>query len=73
MALSSQREAEARTMDSRASSGEEQGVLRVRVLVGAGKTLKVTSVRMPKRPREPTKNFGRSNPAAFLTTCPPAR
>ena len=40
---------------------------------GRGKTLKVISARTPNRPRLPTKNLGRSKPAAFLTTLPPAR
>src|SRR6185436_17807227 len=40
---------------------------------GSGKTLKVISTNTPRRPRLPTKNFGRSKPAAFLTTFPPIR
>ena len=40
---------------------------------GRGKTLNVISASAPNRPRLPTKNFGRSKPAAFFTTFPPIR
>ena len=39
----------------------------------AGNTLKVSSVSTASRPRLPTSSFGRSKPAAFFTTRPPAR
>jgi hypothetical protein len=43
----------------------------VRNAAGRGKTLNVISASAPNRPALPTKNFGRSKPAAFFTTVPP--
>ena len=44
---------------------------KVTVAGGAGKTLKESCTITPRRPIEPTISFGRSKPAAFLTTLPP--
>ena len=56
-----------------ASAGVGAASRSVHVAAGRGNTLNVISASTPNRPRLPTKNFGRSKPAAFFTTFPPRR
>ena len=58
-----------RGVECRRASNDE----RSRSRRGRGKTLSETATMAPRRPRQPTMSFGRSKPAAFLTTLPPPR
>ncbi len=46
-------------------------ILKERNARGPGNTLKLNSTKTAKRPKLPTRNLGKSNPAAFFTTFPP--
>ena len=59
-------------MAATAVSRDAHAYRSVRYWAGLGNTLNVNSVIAPNWPTLPTKNFGRSKPAAFLTTLPPA-